>query len=97
MAAYRIALEGVTNAIRHAHARTCHVRFTLEADSALAALVLTVTDDGTGLPATPRAGFGLTSMRERAEELGGTCDVVREAGGGTRVLASLPFVARREL
>ena len=38
-------------------------------------LILTVTDDGVGLPATVQPGVGLASMRERAEELGGRCEI----------------------
>ena len=39
------------------------------------ALDLEVVDDGTGIPQAPRPGVGLSSMRERAAELGGTCEV----------------------
>jgi signal transduction histidine kinase len=49
-----------------------------------------VRDDGKGLPRTLRAGVGMTSMRERATELGGTCTIASVAGGGTRVHARLP-------
>jgi signal transduction histidine kinase len=69
VAAYRIAGEAVTNAVRHAEATYVDVALSRDA----AALHLEVRDDGTGLPAVPRpAGVGLTSMRLRAEELGGT-------------------------
>ncbi len=54
-----------------------------------------VSDDGVGLPASTRAGIGLTSMRERAAEVGGTCQFETVAAGGTRVHAQLPpFIAR---
>jgi two-component system NarL family sensor kinase len=83
-AAYRIALEALTNTARHARAQTCSVLVEL-ADG----LRLTVQDDGTG--ARPGAlGVGLASMRERAEELGGTCVVTFREGVGTRVEAVLP-------
>jgi signal transduction histidine kinase len=68
VAAYRIALEGVTNVIRHAQARDCRVRFVVTEAEPPSRLVLTVTDDGLGLPAKFQSGVGLTSMRERAEE-----------------------------
>ena len=48
------------------------------------------TDDGAGIPEDRRAGVGLTSMRERVEELGGTLAVEAIPDGGTRVLARLP-------
>jgi two-component system NarL family sensor kinase len=84
--AYRIALEAMTNVSRHAGARHCSVRLSLPGD-----LRLEVTDDGRGLPNTVRAGVGLTSMRERAEELGGTCRAVALPEGGTEVMAHLPL------
>lgn len=95
VAAYRIALEGVTNVIRHAQARDCRVYFVIAEDEPPAGLVLTVTDDGLGLPANLQAGVGLTSMRERAEELGGRCEVGSNQTGGTRITAALPFVGKR--
>jgi len=54
-------------------------------------LQLTITDNGVGLPANFQRGVGLTSMRERAEELGGRCDIDAHEGGGTRITAVLPL------
>ncbi|MDX1524516.1 MAG: histidine kinase, partial [Anaerolineae bacterium] len=71
VAAYRIALEGVTNVIRHAQARECRLRFVVN-EVEPPNLTVTITDDGLGLPAKFQSGVGLISMRERAEELGGT-------------------------
>ena len=85
VAAYRIAAEAITNAARHGEAQNCFVRLSLNG-----ALDLEVVDDGTGLPRALRAGVGLSSMRERAAELGGTCEVGPAPGGGTRVAARLP-------
>lgn len=92
MAAYRIALEAVTNVVRHAAARTCRVRLEL-AENAGPALVLAVEDDGRGLPPDLRVGVGLVSMRERATELGGRCAIEPGPAGGTRVRAWLPLPA----
>jgi signal transduction histidine kinase len=89
VAAYRIVQEALTNVARHAHATSCRVRISV--DQARSVLKLEVTDDGVGMPEGRRAGVGLSSMRERAEELGGTCDVDPNPHGGTRVLARLPL------
>ncbi len=86
VAAYRIALEAMTNAARHAEARACVVRIAVDG-----ALELEIRDDGRGLPSDVRAGVGIASMRERAEELGGTCEVEHGGRRGTRVHARLPL------
>jgi signal transduction histidine kinase len=86
VAAYRITLEALTNVARHAHARHCTIHLTVHDE-----LEVAVTDDGSGLPADYHAGVGLTSLRERAAELGGTCTVASVATGGTAVRANLPI------
>jgi signal transduction histidine kinase len=85
VAAYRIAVEAVTNVVRHAGARTCRVEV-----SANGALQLEVVDDGRGL-GSDGPGVGLSAMSERAAEVGGTCDIMASDGHGTRVLARLPL------
>lgn len=93
VAAYHIAVEALANVVRHAQARECCIRFSL-ADPARGGrpyLHLEIADDGIGLPDERRAGVGLFSMRERAEELGGACVVERRVEGGTRVAAQLPL------
>ena len=85
VAAYRIAVEAITNVVRHADARTCRVEIST-ADN----LVIEVSDDGVGLHGATGNGVGLSSMRERAEELGGTFTVTDGAGGGTRIRTELP-------
>jgi len=89
VAAYRIAVEAVTNAVRHAAARTCRVR--LVADEHL---VIEVVDDGHGLPKGITPGTGLESMEARAVELGGSLRIERRRGGGTRLEARLPIADR---
>lgn len=86
VAAFRIATEALTNAARHSGARTCTLRLDVEGGS----LLVEVTDDGTGVPADAVPGVGLTSMRRRAEELGGQLRVGAGPGGGTVVRAVLP-------
>lgn len=87
VAAYRIASEALTNVVRHARAGRCTVSVQADGD----ALVVEVLDDGVGISPSARAGVGLVSLRERARELGGRCDIEAAAGGGTRVRARLPL------
>lgn len=84
VAAYRIVTEALTNVARHANARSCQVRLRRDL-----ALEVEVTDDGQGMPAGQPAGVGVTAMRERATELGGSLTVAALAAG-TRVSAVLP-------
>ena len=85
VAAYWIAQEALTNVKRHARARNCNVRVAVEPT----ALRLEITDDGRGL-SRESAGLGLHTMKERAAEIGGTCEISSRNGGGTLVAASLP-------
>ncbi len=89
VAAYRVAQEAMTNVVRHADATCCTVRFDL--DEKVGVLRLEVEDDGRGIEGDRGTGVGLSSMRERAEELGGTCVVEPLPTGGTRVRAALPL------
>lgn len=86
VAVYRIVLEALTNVVRHASARCCIIRL----DQSDGQLVIEISDDGIGLPSDHPTGVGLLSMRERAAELGGTCQVTALPGGGTQVKAILP-------
>ena len=86
VAVYRIAQEAFTNVARHARARICVVRLSINDEVALE-----IVDDGVGIPAGRNAGVGLSSMRERASELGGTCFIQSVPDGGTRVIVRLPL------
>lgn len=86
-AAYRIAQESLTNVVRHSGGTAATIL--LEHDDGT--LRLTVDDDGMGLAAERPAGGGIRGMRERAELVGGTLDVGPRPGGGTRVVATLPW------
>ncbi|TDC51829.1 sensor histidine kinase [Actinomadura sp. KC345] len=85
VAAYRIVQEALTNVHRHAKAGSAVVRLHLNGD-----LHVSVDDDGVGLPSQVRSGIGMSSMRERAAELGGSCTVGPGPKGGTLVRARLP-------
>jgi signal transduction histidine kinase len=85
VAAFRIVLEAVTNVVKHARARRCDVSLTRRNS----ALLVSIVDDGSGLVDGSGAGHGLSTMRERAEELGGTISLVPD-GPGLRVEAILP-------
>jgi len=95
VACYRIAQEAMTNVARHANAHACRVRLWI--DEARDSLGLEIVDDGVGLSEERRAGVGMASMRERAAELGGTCEVAPAATGGTRVLAHLPLPDQQQM
>ena len=87
VAAYRIAMEALTNATRHSSARHCRIRVAADAGE----LRVEVADDGSGIPLGSRPGVGLAAMRERATEIGGECRVTQDAPVGTRVTATLPM------
>ena len=87
---FRIVQEAVSNAVRHAEASAVDVVVSFEGGSA----AVTVTDDGAGFDTAARAvrsrRLGLTSMRERAQALGGTLMVRSAPGEGTTVRAEVP-------
>jgi signal transduction histidine kinase/ligand-binding sensor domain-containing protein len=83
----RIAQEAVANAYRHARAHRIILRLAFAAGSVL----LSVTDDGTGITAgASGVAQGLTGMRERAAEIGGTLSIEGAAAGGTAVRVEVP-------
>jgi signal transduction histidine kinase len=86
VAAFRIAVEAVSNTVRHSGARSCRVRF----DASERGLIVEVTDDGASGQAWA-AGVGLLGMRERAAELGGALTAGPTPDGG-QVRAWLPLV-----
>lgn len=92
VAAFRIVSEALTNVVRHSHATHCAVDLELAAGH----LTVEVVDDGVGIDEQVRAGVGLLSLRERAEELGGRAEVLAHHPRGTRVRAVLPVSERRE-
>jgi signal transduction histidine kinase len=86
VAAYRIAQEAITNVVRHANARSCVVRLRIDDG-----LWVEIEDDGRGLPPGRRPGVGLTSIRERTTELGGSLTVESAPNQGTHIRVRLPL------
>ncbi len=88
VAAYRIVSEAMTNVVHHAQAKHCIVTLALGTE-----LVISIQDNGRGLPEYRRAGAsGINSMSRRAAELGGTCRVENLPEGGTMVCAHLGYI-----
>jgi signal transduction histidine kinase len=92
---FLIAQEALNNALRHARAKTVHLKLELNTsvnDIASHELRLEIADDGRGFDTTSLSnGIGLTAMRRRAETLDGTLEVASQAGQGTKVRVCLPY------
>lgn len=86
VAVYRSVAEGITNAVRHSRASYVAVRVATTADGRV---VVDVRDDGLGGPIAP--GVGLTSLRQRAEQLGGSLAVGPYDGSGVLLHVELPM------
>ncbi|MDX6302554.1 MAG: hypothetical protein QOF53_3768 [Nocardioidaceae bacterium] len=80
-----VLAEALSNVARHAGAN--HVEVVLDVSTDL---VLTVQDDGRGIPQDANPS-GLLNMRERAEKLGGTCSIESSAGKGTTITWTVPL------
>jgi signal transduction histidine kinase len=87
VAAYRIALEAFTNVVQHAQASSCQIDISVEDNW----LFLQISDDGKALSSHTHSGVGFTSMRERANELGGELSIEENLAGGLCVCARLPL------
>jgi signal transduction histidine kinase len=86
VAAYYIASEALTNALKHAEASVVE----LHADNREDVLEMSIRDDGTG-GADPSRGSGLIGLTDRVEALGGTISVVSPPGDGTSLHVRLPI------
>lgn len=86
-----IIQEALSNVIRHS--RASEVR--ISARKSDGELRVTVKDNGVGLPAEIRAGYGLRNMRDRARLLGGQIDIRSSNGRGTLVELNIPWKDER--
>jgi signal transduction histidine kinase len=86
LSAYRIVQEGLTNALKHAHAGQADVTVRYRPDE----LLLEVADDGTGPATTNGHGHGLVGVRERAKIYGGEMSAGAVPTGGFVLRARLP-------
>ncbi len=90
LALFRIAQEALNNVVKHARATAVTVDFEREGDD----VVLRVSDDGVGFVLDPVSsvarGIGLGSMRERAESLGGSIELLTGHGAGTTLSVHVP-------
>jgi signal transduction histidine kinase len=82
---FRIAQEAMTNVRKHAHARSAWMTMQFKTNQ----MILTIRDDGVGMAASTSSGrppgYGLATMRERAQRIGGQFHIESPAEGGTAV------------
>ncbi|WP_414048674.1 sensor histidine kinase [Macrococcus animalis] len=86
---FRIAQESISNTLRHAKAEN----ITIELFKANNRVILRITDDGIGfdINQVDDTRYGLHTMKERALEIGGTCQVISAPQSGTRVEVKVPI------
>jgi two-component system NarL family sensor kinase len=85
VALYRIASEAIHNAARHSGGGQCRVSIEVAADD----VCMHIADDGRGLPQPLVEGVGISAIRERAAELGGTVELT--SNGGTTITTVVPL------
>ncbi|OBB57262.1 ATPase [Mycobacterium sp. 852013-51886_SCH5428379] len=100
LALYRIAQECLQNVVKHARARTAGLTFSVEDGPAGPTARLEIVDDGVGFDTFEHpvggdemGGYGLLSMAERAEIVGGRLNIRSRPGAGTAVTATIPLPA----
>ncbi len=84
---YRILQETLNNVVRHSKSSVAWVRLNVTPDR----LRLEIEDRGVGMSGAARGGLGLVAMRERAEILQGTLEILRPAEGGSMVVLDIPL------
>jgi signal transduction histidine kinase len=98
LALYRIAQECLQNIVKHAQAKTARLTFSVDAGDPSDIAKLEIVDDGIGfdtfehpLGSDEMGGYGLLSMAERAEIVGGRLNIRSRPGSGTAVTATIPL------
>jgi two-component system, NarL family, sensor kinase len=98
LALYRIAQECLQNVVKHANAKTARLTFALDTGESNDTARLEIIDDGVGfdtfehpLGSDEMGGYGLLSMAERAEIVGGRLHIRSRPGAGTAVTATIPL------
>jgi signal transduction histidine kinase len=98
LALYRIAQECLQNVVKHARATTARLTFAVDAGDPADIARLEIVDDGVGFDTFERplgsdemGGYGLLSMAERAEIVGGRLNIRSRPGAGTAVTATIPL------
>ncbi|WP_053371980.1 sensor histidine kinase [Paenibacillus sp. FJAT-27812] len=91
---FLIAQEAMANIVKHAGATGC----TLALSDNERQVVMILQDDGAGFKAdeVKRGSYGLSTMQERAQKLGGAAEIWSKPGGGTRVKVTIPKMLRGE-
>jgi signal transduction histidine kinase len=90
IAFYRIAQESLNNIIKHSQATQAHITLSCQPEQA----VLRIRDNGQGFSSkTPTSGFGLGTMRERAQMIGASLEIISERQQGTEITVRWSSVA----
>ncbi len=90
---YYIAQEAINNAIRHGKAKRIKVRLERQTMKKGEGIVLSISDDGLGLPKNyeKREGMGLRIMKYRASDIGGILEIRQRTRGGTVITVRCPL------
>lgn len=98
LALYRIAQECLQNVVKHANATTARLTFAVDTGESAPVARLEIVDNGVGfdtfehpLGSDEMGGYGLLSMAERAEIVGGRLNIRSRPGAGTAVTATIPL------
>lgn len=92
---FRIVQEALSNTLRHSRATEVELRLTNRSGT----VGLTVRDNGSGFDLTARkhASYGLVSMKERVNEIGGSMNIITAPGKGTRIDIRVPLISGEEV